>query len=207
MGRVGRGGIGRDQGNRSAAAGEVCRERPNLGQLRQQSAVAHDDEVPALEVLRRPRPTRGLDDGVQVIVVQCLLSEAAHHAQAADCVLDLHRAQSRLGSAMAEKRTEDFPRVLEVVVEITSGSRNKYEFDEAAGVIRLDRVLSSAVFYNFDYGYIPGTRADDGDHTDAMVLLAEPTLPGLPYLGTAGGRAAHARRETRRLQGPVRSAG
>ena len=79
---------------------------------------------------------------------------------------------------MGEKRSEDFPRVLEVVVEITSGSRNKYEFDEAAGVMRLDRVLSSAVFYNFDYGYIPGTRADDGDHTDAMVLLGEPTFPG-----------------------------
>ena len=71
-----------------------------------------------------------------------------------------------------------FPGVLEVVVEIPSGSRNKYEFDERAGVLRLDRVLSSAVFYNFDYGYIEATRADDGDHTDAMLLLAEPTFPG-----------------------------
>jgi inorganic pyrophosphatase len=72
----------------------------------------------------------------------------------------------------------DFPALVEVVVEIPSGSRNKYEFDEKAGVMRLDRVLSSAVFYNFDYGFIPGTRADDEDHTDAMVLLAQPTFPG-----------------------------
>jgi inorganic pyrophosphatase len=79
---------------------------------------------------------------------------------------------------VAEKRIEDFPRLIEVVVEIPSGSRNKYEYDESAAVMRLDRVLSSAVFYNFDYGYIPRTRADDGDHTDAMVLLAEPTFPG-----------------------------
>ena len=71
-----------------------------------------------------------------------------------------------------------FPKVVEVVVEIPAGSRNKYEFDEKSGVIRLDRVLSSAVFYNFEYGYIDGTRADDGDHTDAMILLAEPTFPG-----------------------------
>jgi inorganic pyrophosphatase len=79
----------------------------------------------------------------------------------------------------ADPRHDDhFPRLIEVVVEIPSGSRNKYEFDEKAGVMRLDRVLSSAVFYNFDYGYIEGTRADDGDHTDAMVLLAEPTFPG-----------------------------
>jgi inorganic pyrophosphatase len=71
-----------------------------------------------------------------------------------------------------------FPKIVEVVVEIPAGSRNKYEFDEKVGVMRLDRVLSSAVFYNFEYGYIEGTRADDGDHTDALVLLAEPTFPG-----------------------------
>jgi inorganic pyrophosphatase len=73
---------------------------------------------------------------------------------------------------------ELFPDVIEVVVEIPRGSRNKYEFDEAAGVFRLDRVLSSAVFYNFDYGYIEGTRAEDGDHTDALLLIDEPTFPG-----------------------------
>ncbi len=73
---------------------------------------------------------------------------------------------------------DGFPELVEVVVEIPAGSRNKYEYDEQAGVIRLDRVLSSAVFYNFDYGYIPGTRADDEDHTDAMILLDEPTFPG-----------------------------
>ena len=60
-----------------------------------------------------------------------------------------------------------FPEVVEIVVEIPRGSRNKYEFDEQAGVFRLDRVLSSAVFYNFDYGYIDETRADDGDPSSA----------------------------------------
>ena len=72
----------------------------------------------------------------------------------------------------------EFPAFVEVVIEIPAGSRNKYEYDEQAGVMRLDRVLSSAVFYNFDYGYVERTRADDGDHTDAMVLLAEPTFSG-----------------------------
>jgi inorganic pyrophosphatase len=71
-----------------------------------------------------------------------------------------------------------FPDVIEVVVEIPRGSRNKIEFDEAAGVFRLDRVLSSAVFYNFDYGYIDGTRGDDGDHTDALLIIDEPTFTG-----------------------------
>jgi inorganic pyrophosphatase len=71
-----------------------------------------------------------------------------------------------------------FPDVVEVVVEIPRGSRNKYEYDETARVIRLDRVLASAVHYNFDYGFIEGTRAGDGDHTDALLLIDEPTFPG-----------------------------
>ena len=71
-----------------------------------------------------------------------------------------------------------FPDIVEVVVEIPRGSRNKYEFDEVAAVFRLDRVLSSAVYYNFEYGFVEGTRADDGDHTDALLLIDEPTFTG-----------------------------
>ncbi len=71
-----------------------------------------------------------------------------------------------------------FPNVVEIVVEIPRGSRNKYEFDTKAGVFRLDRVLSSAVFYNFDYGYVTGTLSEDGDATDALLLIDEPTFPG-----------------------------
>jgi inorganic pyrophosphatase len=73
---------------------------------------------------------------------------------------------------------DDFPGVIEVVVEIPRGSRNKYEWDEAAGVFRLDRVLASAVHYNFDYGFVTDTRSGDGDHTDALLLIDEPTFPG-----------------------------
>jgi inorganic pyrophosphatase len=77
---------------------------------------------------------------------------------------------------MADKRT--FPDVIEVVVEIPRGSRNKYEFDPQAGVFRLDRVLSSAVFYNFDYGFTVDTISGDGDPTDVLLLVDEPTFPG-----------------------------
>jgi len=73
---------------------------------------------------------------------------------------------------------DDFPGVVEVVVEIPRGSRNKYEYDLSSGVFRLDRVLNSAVFYNFDYGYISGTLSEDGDPTDALLLIDEPTFPG-----------------------------
>jgi inorganic pyrophosphatase len=73
---------------------------------------------------------------------------------------------------------ERFPEILEAVVEIPAGSRNKYEYDEHSRVFRLDRVLSSAVYYNFDYGFAEGTRADDGDHSDVLLLIAEPTFTG-----------------------------
>lgn len=76
-----------------------------------------------------------------------------------------------------------FPAIVEIVVEIPRGSRNKYEFDEEAGVFRLDRVLSSAVYYNFDYGFIEATRAGDGDHTDALLLIDEPTFTGCRVWG------------------------
>jgi inorganic pyrophosphatase len=84
---------------------------------------------------------------------------------------------------MSHQRADAFPGVVEIVVEIPRGSRNKYEYDEEAHVFRLDRVLASAVHYNFDYGFIEGTRADDGDHTDALLLIDEPTFTGCHVWG------------------------
>jgi inorganic pyrophosphatase len=65
-----------------------------------------------------------------------------------------------------------------VFVEIPSGSRNKYEYDEELGGIVLDRRLFTAMTYPADYGYVEGTRAADGDPLDALVLVADPTFPG-----------------------------
>lgn len=68
--------------------------------------------------------------------------------------------------------------MIEIVVEIPKGSRNKYEYDDKRGVFVLDRVLYSSVHYPTDYGFIPGTRAADGDHLDVLVLVEEPTFTG-----------------------------
>ena len=68
--------------------------------------------------------------------------------------------------------------VIDVVVEIPKGSRNKYELDHETGVIRLDRRLLTAMAYPADYGFIPETLGEDGDPLDAMVLLDDPTFPG-----------------------------
>ena len=68
--------------------------------------------------------------------------------------------------------------VIEVLVEIPRGSRNKYEFDKTRGVFVLDRVLYSSVHYPTDYGYIVDTLGEDGDALDALVVVQEPTFPG-----------------------------
>jgi len=64
-----------------------------------------------------------------------------------------------------------------VVIEIPKGSTNKYELDKATGLLRLDRVLYSAVHYPADYGFVPRTFCDDGDPLDALVLGQEPVYP------------------------------
>lgn len=68
--------------------------------------------------------------------------------------------------------------VVEALIEIPRGSRNKYEVDKATGAVRLDRVLYSSVHYPTDYGFILETYADDGDPLDILVLVEEPTFPG-----------------------------
>jgi inorganic pyrophosphatase len=70
------------------------------------------------------------------------------------------------------------PEVVHAVIEIPKGSHNKYEYDEALDVIKLDRVLHSSVYYPVDYGFIPQTRSKDGDHLDILVIVSESVFPG-----------------------------
>jgi inorganic pyrophosphatase len=67
--------------------------------------------------------------------------------------------------------------VFPVVIEVPMGSKNKYELDKESGLMRLDRVLYSAVYYPANYGFIPRSFCDDGDPLDALVLGQEPVHP------------------------------
>jgi inorganic pyrophosphatase len=79
---------------------------------------------------------------------------------------------------MSDSRSHPPAEGLHVFVEIPKGSRNKYEYDERLGAIKLDRFLFSSVVYPTDYGFIPDTLAADGDPLDALVCVSEPTFPG-----------------------------
>jgi inorganic pyrophosphatase len=72
---------------------------------------------------------------------------------------------------------EAVPREFEVVIEIPFGSSVKYELDKKSGLIRLDRVLFSAVFYPANYGFIPQTLAEDDDPLDVLVFCQEAVAP------------------------------
>ena len=70
------------------------------------------------------------------------------------------------------------PEEVTAVIEIPAKSRNKYELDKKSGLLKLDRVLYSAVHYPGDYGFIPRTLFEDGDPLDILVRINEPTFPG-----------------------------
>jgi len=63
------------------------------------------------------------------------------------------------------------------VIEISKGSKNKYELDKETGMMRLDRILYTSTHYPANYGIIPRTFAEDGDPLDVLVLCSEPIYP------------------------------
>jgi inorganic pyrophosphatase len=73
----------------------------------------------------------------------------------------------------------DSPEIVRMIVEIPQHSANKYEYDGNLGVFRLDRALYSPLHYPGDYGFIPGTLADDKDPLDVLVLVQQPSYPGV----------------------------
>jgi inorganic pyrophosphatase len=65
-----------------------------------------------------------------------------------------------------------------VVIEVPKGSQDKYEYDEKLDIIKLDRVLYGSQRFPFNYGFIPETRAEDGDHTDVLLISTNALIPG-----------------------------
>src|SRR3989344_9418986 len=74
---------------------------------------------------------------------------------------------------------KEAPEKFNVIIESPRGSANKYEMDKETGLIKLDRVLYSSMYYPLDYGYLPQTHWHDGDPLDALVLTTHALLPGV----------------------------
>ena len=65
----------------------------------------------------------------------------------------------------------------QVVVETPRGSRNKYKFDEKTGRMKLSKVMPEGMMFPYDFGFLPNTKAEDGDPLDVLILSDEPTFP------------------------------
>ena len=74
---------------------------------------------------------------------------------------------------------KNFPEEVNVYIEIPENSSIKYELDKESGLVAVDRFMYTAMAYPFNYGFIPGTKAEDGDAVDVLVLSSQPVHPGV----------------------------
>jgi inorganic pyrophosphatase len=68
--------------------------------------------------------------------------------------------------------------IFQVIIETPKGSRNKYAYDQEERIFALKKVLPSGMAFPYDFGFIPSTKAEDGDPIDVLVLMDEPAFPG-----------------------------
>jgi inorganic pyrophosphatase len=67
---------------------------------------------------------------------------------------------------------------IDVVIETPKGSRNKYAYNEKKKQFKLKKILPAGAVFPFDFGFIPGTKGEDGDPLDVLVIMDEPAFPG-----------------------------
>lgn len=72
---------------------------------------------------------------------------------------------------------EEAPEIVTAIIEIPKGSQTKYELDKASGLLKVDRILYSAVHYPANYGFIPQSYCEDNDPLDVLVMCQESVLP------------------------------
>jgi inorganic pyrophosphatase len=73
---------------------------------------------------------------------------------------------------------QDAPKKVNVFIEIPKGSNIKYEYDEKAEAVKVDRILHTSMSYPYNYGFVPGTLGEDGDPIDVMVISTASFSPG-----------------------------
>jgi inorganic pyrophosphatase len=67
---------------------------------------------------------------------------------------------------------------IDIIIETPKGCRNKYAYDEKVKAFRLKKILPVGAVFPFDFGFIPGTKGEDGDPLDVLVIMNEPAYPG-----------------------------
>ena len=73
---------------------------------------------------------------------------------------------------------DDDGSLVRVIIETPKGCRNKYKYDPEMGAFKLGKVLPEGMVFPYDFGFIPGTKAEDGDPIDVLLLMDQPAFPG-----------------------------
>ena len=81
-------------------------------------------------------------------------------------------------AAAAKRAASSKPLAISVTIETPRGSRNKIEYEPAKKMYSLSKILPEGMVFPYDFGFVPGTKAEDGDPLDVLVLTDEPLFPG-----------------------------
>src|SRR6202790_1139605 len=115
-----------------------------------------------------------------------LAGEGARATRSSRCIYNLYRQRTLDREGRPDSMIHPWhdvtpgsklPQEFNTVIQIPFGSSVKYELDKASGLLRLDRILYSAVYYPANYGFIPQTLAEDDDPLDVLVLCQEAVAP------------------------------
>src|SRR4030095_17256895 len=90
----------------------------------------------------------------------------------------IEMASARPNPLIDREPFDEEPGTLNVIIDTPKGSRNKFKFDERLEIFKLGGALPLGAVFPFDFGYIPSTRAEDGDPLDVLILMDEPAFPG-----------------------------
>jgi inorganic pyrophosphatase len=81
-------------------------------------------------------------------------------------------------SAKNKKTPTKNPAQAAIIIETPTGSRNKFKYDPATRLFKLSKILPEGMMFPYDFGFVPSTKAEDGDPLDVLVLTDEPLFPG-----------------------------
>jgi inorganic pyrophosphatase len=107
-----------------------------------------------------------------------LLRREAQVAAAHDFMAKSQKKKKAVRPTRIPPFSDEDEGILNAVIETPSGSRNKFKFDEKLGFFALSGVLPEGMVFPHAFGFVPSTRADDGDPEDILVIMDEPTFTG-----------------------------
>ncbi len=105
--------------------------------------------------------------------------EFTHHTKRAELLVQ--EAMAKTTKLKSPSQVDPFStgqKSLRVVIETPKGSRNKFKFDPEIGTYSLSTVLSEGMVFPYDFGFVPQTKAADGDPLDVLLLMDEPAFTG-----------------------------